>query len=219
MSVHAQKGRTQGYTGYSSCKHQLHEKYSKHGWFHEALGYLSIRYHPIERRILDSLRYVELAPENGTTFSYEFGSIIRDIGSSFGSVLDKIVGNTFAKSSKTYDIRDYRKFLVEEVDDIDSIATRLATPFVRNLVLPFGEIKECKSRLRWWDAYNNLKHSEIDNLQDACLSNVVYGMASLAILYDLMDRYRRAEGRLFPQIGYFRPLDSLGPLIFPQLSE
>lgn len=211
------KKETRGYTSYESCKAELHTKYGKNRWFNEALAYLSIRYHPIERRILDTLRYVELAPTNAITFSYEFGSIIRDVGSTFSSVLDKMVRNTTAKSAHIYDIRDYRKFLIKEVSNIDAIAAKLGRAFARSLVLPFSDIKDSKAKLQWWDAYNNLKHSEIDNIKDGCLSNVVYGMASLAILYDVMDLYRRAEGRLFPSIGLFKPLDNLGPFTFPKV--
>lgn len=212
----SEKEILRSYTGYSYCKAELHTKYAKNPWFLVALGYLSIRYHPIETRILDTLRYVELAPSNGTVFSYEFGSIIRDVGSTFSSVLDKMVRNATAKPAKRYDIRDYREFLIKEVENIDSVAAKLATPFTRNLVLPFSDIKNGDTKLRWWDAYNNLKHSEIDNLKDGCLSNVVYGIASLAILYTLMHPGRRAEGRLFPLIGFIKPLENLGPFTFPK---
>jgi hypothetical protein len=200
---------------YSYCKPELHTKYKGKSWYWEALGYLGARYHPVEQRILDTLRFVELAPKNATVFSYEFGSIIRDVGSTFGSVLDKMVRNTTAKSAKTYDIRDYRKFLVSEVNNIDSIAAWLNSPFPgAGLVLPFADIKNSKSKLKWWDAYNNLKHSEIDNYEDGCLSNAIYGMASLAILYTLMHPKRKAEGRLLRLIGFFEPLEEYG--IFPK---
>lgn len=207
---------SEGYESYASCKAELQIKYGKNAWFNQTLGYLSIRYHPIEARILDALRYVELAPGNATTFSYEFSSIIKDIGSTFSSVLDKMVKNTSAKPAKSYDIRDYRNFLINEVRNIDSIGVRLATPFTRFIVLPFADIKHHKTRLKWWGAYNNLKHSEMDNIKDACLSNVVYTMASLAILYTLMHESRRAEGRLFYLIGFFEPRDKLEPVIFPK---
>lgn len=201
---------------YSYCKPELHTKYGKNPWFLEALGYLSIRYHPIQTRILDTLRYVELAPLNGTAFSYEFGSIIRDVGSTFSSVLDKMVKNTTTKVAKRHDIRDYLEFLIKEVENIEEVAVQLATPFTRNLIIPFSDIKKDENRLKWWDAYNNLKHSEIDNFKDGCLSNTFYGMASLAILYTLMHPKRRAEGILFPLIGFFKPMESLGPIIFPK---
>jgi hypothetical protein len=208
-----------GYSRYSSCKAELYEKYAKNSWFNEALGYLSIRYYPIERRVLETLRYVELAPSNASTFSFEYGSIIRDVGSTFSSVLDKLVRNTATKpEGRDYDIREYRKFLTGETENIDSITCQLATPFKQNLVIPFSDITNGMARIKWWEAYNDLKHSEIDNIQKGCLSNVIYSVSSLAVLYTLMT-HRPAEGRLFPLIGYFKPLDKLGPFVFPESKE
>lgn len=206
---------SEGYTSFSSCSEVLKAKYGKNSWFNQTLNYLSIRYQPIEDRILDALRYVELAPANALTFSYEFSSTVKDIGGTFSSVLDKLVRNKNQKQVQEYDMKDYRNFLINEVENIDLIGAQLATAFPGSMVLPFAEIKK-PSRIKWWNAYNNLKHSEMDNLADGCLSNVVYGMASLAILYCLMGGRGRAEGRLFYLIGFFKSLDKLEPLMFPK---
>jgi len=175
-----------------------------------------IRFHPIETRILNTFRYVELQSRNKDAFSYEFGSIIRDIGSTFSSLLDKLARNTTTKPKAVYDIMDYRKFLADEVEDVGLIGAQLGSPFRLNLILPYENIGDMTTRLNWWDAYNNLKHSEIDNFQDGSLTNVIYGMGSLAILYALMDRYRRAEGRLFTLIGIFNPIEMVKKALFPK---
>jgi hypothetical protein len=206
---------SEGYTSFSTCGEVLNTKYGKNSWFKQTSGYLSIRYHPIEDRILDALRYVELAPTNASTFSYEFSSTVKDIGGTFGSVLDKLVRNTSRKQAQEYDMGDYRDFLISEVEKIDSIGTRLNSAFEGYMVLPFANIKK-QASLQWWKAYNNLKHSEMDSIVDGCLSNVVYGMASLAILYCLMGGRSQAEGRLFYLIGFFEPLDKLEPHMFPK---
>lgn len=201
------------YKSFRSCGTALHSKYGAEAWFGETLGYLQLRYHPIEARIIDTFRYVELAPRNKSTFSYEYGSIIRDIGSVFASVLDRFVRSTHGKGD--YDIMDYRNFLADEITDIELIAAQLRTPFTSNFVLPFEEIRDTKSRLDWWDAYNNLKHSDIENFQDGCLTNVVYGMTSLAILYSLMATLPIRE-QLFSLIGYFKPIDAIKKYSFPK---
>ena len=51
-----------------------------------------------------SFRYVECDRDNSYTFSYEFGSILRDIGSIFGSVLDTLVRNS--ENRKLYTLID-----------------------------------------------------------------------------------------------------------------
>ncbi len=207
------------YTSFASCKPELFEKHNKNRWFVEALGYIQLRYHPIQSRIINTLRYVELNSENKATFSYEFCSIIRDIGSTFGSALDKLVRNTTEKAEGNYDIRDYRRFLLNEVHSIELIGVELNTPFTDNMILPFDGIKHTRTRIGWWDAYNNLKHAEIENLKDGCLSNVLHGMASLAVLYTLISPYRNAEGELFRQIGYFAPIDMVRKALFSEATQ
>lgn len=199
---------------YEFCKPILHSKHGANDWFNEVLGYLMIRYHPIETRTLETLRYVELHSRNRRAFSYEFGSIIRDIGSTFGSTMDKIVRNTVSDPREISNIRDYRNFLVNEVKGIELIGAELNSPFKNRIIVPFENIKNAKTRLSWWDAYNNLKHSEIENYQDGCLNNVIHGIASLAILYTLMSPARRAEGRLFSLIGYFSPIELVKAFLF-----
>jgi len=201
---------------YSSCRPQLHSKYGKNDWFDELLGYLTFRFPSIETRILNTFRYVELAPRNAATFSYEFASITRDIGSTFGSILDKLVRNTTTEPKDIYDIRDYRRFLADEVEEVETISVQLNSPFLLNRILPFENVGNIKRKLNWWVAYNNLKHSEIDNYEDGSLTNVIYGMGSLAILYTLMHPYRRAEGRLFNLIGYSKPIEMVRKALFPK---
>ena len=63
-------------------------------------------------RIVDTDRYVECDAANSTTYSYEFGSILRDIGSTFGSVLDNLVRNSKNEpSDKRYNMYDYKLYM------------------------------------------------------------------------------------------------------------
>lgn len=202
------------YTSFASLQHKLHSKYSEYNWFNGVNGYLFLRFHPIERRVLETLRYVELHPENINTFSYEFGSILRDIGSAFGSVLDEFVRNTASEIKKEYNIRDYLEFLVSEIKDIEEIGVELKTPFTSNLVLPFDDIGNADKQLVWWNAYNNVIHSDIKSYQDASLGNVILGITSLAILYVMIIRGRRPEGGLFWNIGYFKPIGQVKKFLF-----
>jgi len=191
---------------YASCGAQLYSKFGKEPWYEELYGYLSLRYFHIERRISEASRYVEICPENKMTFSSEFASVIRDIGSMFGSLGDELVKNTLAGPKRDYDIRDYLKFIVNEVKDVELIGVRLITPFLHHFVFPFENIKS--STPAWWTAYNNLKHSDIDNFKDGCLVNVVYGIASLAILFVLMDNLGvfKYRSELLFDIGYYQPI-------------
>jgi hypothetical protein len=119
---------------------------------------------------------------------------------------DGLVRNTLVGPIREYDIRDYLRFIVDNVKDVELVGVRLITPFTHHFVFPFENIKS--STPAWWTAYNNLKHSDIDSFKDGCLVNVVYGIASLATLFVLMDNLgifpQRSE--LLFDVGYYQPI-------------
>ena len=98
---HVKKDREKSLANYSSLPHQLQIKFGSNPWYNSLFGYLLLRYKQIEGRVKETSRYVEIQSDNKGTYSYEFGSIIRDIGSVFSSLLDCIVDKTTKKPKKS----------------------------------------------------------------------------------------------------------------------
>jgi len=172
----------QGFKGISPI---LEKKYGNQGWFLRIQIYLLSRHSQIRQRLLTSFNYVELHPKNATSFSYEYSSLLRDIGSVFSSFLDSIIKLSSFKKGRL-NINDYCEFLIKEVDDIEEICARIYAEYDQRYFFPFHCIR--KFNPYWWDAYNNVKHTDIENLKDGCLGNVLYGFASLSILKNLSHR-------------------------------
>lgn len=169
--------------GWHSLSPVLEKKYGNQDWFTRIQIYLVNRHEHIQQRLLRIFRYVELHPKNATTFSYEYSSLLRDIGSVFGSFLDNIMKSASPSTKGRLNINNYCEFLTSEVDDIDKICAEINAEYNQRYLFPFHCIK--KFNPHWWDAYNNVKHTDIENLQDGCLGNVLYGFASLSILKNL----------------------------------
>ena len=192
---------------------KLHFKYHEEPWFPEILSYLSNRYPAIESRMMNTFRYVQLHETNRYTFSYEFGSVLRDVCSVFGSLTDRLVRLTTSGSlPKRLNFGHYRTFLVDNVPNIPS-----QTVNVRGLdagvLIPFRELGSPRRTPKWWDAYNNLKHSEILNYQDGNLENTLNSLGALAILGFLLGTHGFTWGigssPLFNSIGIVYPKDSI----------
>ena len=49
------------------------------------------RYRAIEKRVIDTIDYVEPAYDNRFTYSFHYASILRDIGSCFDSTISEII--------------------------------------------------------------------------------------------------------------------------------
>ena len=142
---------------------------------------------------------------NSNVFSYEYGSILRDSGSVFGSIMDKLVRATKSISPKTMlDIRNYREWLRENVENIHSATVGISYPLKRRFLMPFLSFEDEKTP-QWWLGYNNIKHSDIDKFEDGNLGNVLNSLGALAILYALMDDENGAGIKLFEDIGFFKP--------------
>jgi len=185
--------------GYKDVEALLWRKFRKAKWYEDVLSYLLKRYYSIENRIIETFRYVDCHPSNRATFSYEYSSILRDAGSVFGSTMDRLVKETRSISA-LLDIRDYAKWLREEVENIPLIAAEINYPSEERLLLPFLPLNDEKSRLNWWHAYNEVKHSDIDKFHVGNFENALNSLAALAILLALYQLHY--GGRLFPNIYY-----------------
>jgi hypothetical protein len=185
----------------------LMAKLQETSWATEITNYLAQKYTLIEDRLARTLGFVALARENGDTFSYEFASILRDTGSAFGSTMDELVRRTTTKAKKSYDFRDYRRFLV---DTIPSIHTRVVVvnALFPLIIMPFSALRDPqKGRPKWWRAYTAIKHSEVRQQKEGSLSNAFGSVAALAIIGSQMGAFSRTD--LFVNVGVSDPPDEL----------
>lgn len=202
------------YTRFTSAPPILYRKYHETFWFDDVANYLQIRYYSIEGRIINCFRYVDLHEENKNVFSYEFASILRDVGSAFSSVLDTFVSEINSKE-KRYNITDYLSYLNSEIKGIEDVGVELNFPLQKRMIFPYVDLSDHRNKLIWWDSYNIVKHIDIKNYKEGNLSNVLYGVASIAIIYKLMSPAGHPGSSLFINIGYFDPPNLLTSSIYP----
>jgi len=207
--------------GWERVECVIYKHFSKEPWYYDIASYLFQRYNSIEMRLMETFRYVACHPRNKNTFSYEYASILRDAGSVFSSVLDRLVRETSSISKQRLDIRDYRKWLMQleiprhtpkKIDRIYSISVNINCPLKERVLLPFSQFKNKKERLKWWEAYNNVKHSELDKFHDGNFENAMNSVAALAILLALF--IKGGEGKLFIKPGFYHPEEYLQNFLF-----
>jgi len=129
--------------------------------------------------------------------------------------MDRLVRETTPKKpSNEYDMRDYRKWLIKEIDKIHLISVGINYPLERKYLLPFKELDKEDGRLEWWIAYNNIKHSDVDNFKDGNLRNAFNSLGALSILYAVMDTNNGSEIRAFEEIGFVRPQSFVETFLF-----
>lgn len=180
----------------------LRTKYGNNKWFQSASEYLTQKYAQVEARIENTFRFVTLAREHGSVYSYEFSSILRDAGSLLSSLLDTLVRNAIAKPKKHYDFHDYCIFLRTTIPDIHRRVVAVDSLFPM-ILIPFSALSNRENRPRWWFAYTKVKHAEVNNCKHANQSNALASLAALAIIGSLLGCFIRT--RLFVNVGLVYP--------------
>ena len=197
-------------TGWSRIGDDIKRKFGKEPWYGDVHAYLIQRYNSIENRMIETFRYVACHPDNRNTFSYEYASMLRDAGSVFGSVMDRLVRET-SPDSGLLDIRDYTRWLRQldiefsrgKFAKIHFIAADINYPLKKRALFPYLPLKDEDGRLEWWNAYNDVKHSDIDKFHVGNFENSLNSVAALAILLALFGEEESYSIRLFYQIGFY----------------
>jgi len=189
------------YSAFSETPPLLYRKYKRKDWFYDIRSYLWFRYYPIEERLFESIRYVDFNSDNAGVYSYEFSSILRDMGAVFGSTIDGFVRNVYEKRRTS--LKDYVTFLLNEVKKIEDLGVELKFPINERMVFPFKKVQSKSNKIPWWNAYNKIKHKDSIDYREGNLRNVTNGLASLAILYKLMDPLGLHQSRIISNIGHF----------------
>lgn len=150
-------------------------------WVKRHADHLRIRYLAIFARFRESLRYVDLDPRNGSTFSYEYASILRDSGSAFGAFCEELVlsrPDSKPRPSRPT-VGDFYRLLISYDTDL---------PFSFTDVPQLGHAGRLQPFLRWtanqspswWEAHNKAKHT--NNAYLGCLGYATNAVAALNVL-------------------------------------
>ena len=92
--------------------------------------------------------------------------------------------------------------LIKEINDIEDICAEINASYKQKYLFPFNGIKDSKRTLKWWSAYNTVKHSDVEGRTQGCLSNILYSLAALTILTNVFDPNFHFKNQIF-QIGIY----------------
>lgn len=129
-------------------------------------------YHILQKDLLNILDYIEPADDNLKTYSHRTYEILLRAATEFESNCKKIlIANGYRKKPGDLNIKDYSKV---------NVATRLNEYklFVNtwsNGKKELQPLKEWKAghKLRWYSAYNAVKHDRKNDFHHASLENVI----------------------------------------------
>lgn len=145
----------------------------------------------LEERFENSTRYVELCPENYSTYSIDFVNQLQAIGSEVDVIMKSMSG--FLPMDRK-SISDYAPKILSSYPDIGKWEI-----IVRNISCkPFDgwDVSHPADSLSWWKAYNSIKHGRDGNFKEANLKNVLSSLMGLYLLEKLyFKNVSEAEGQ------------------------
>lgn len=129
----------------------------------------------LEEKFMQTINYVELSEKNFPTFSIEYAYLLQTIGSELDTFFKVYCGFALNESNT---MNDYRPRVLDKYPEIVK-----QTIVVEEFSLTLTPFKDWNTQsLKWWKAYNSVKHNRYDNLSLACLENVVNALAALFLL-------------------------------------
>lgn len=133
----------------------------------------------LEKKFISTFNYVELDPNNYSTYSNEYASLIQTIGAELDSFF-KIYCGFQPHERKT--ITDYANCIL--TTECNIINTEILASHKRLSLIPFSTWNQSQAAqsLDWWKAFDHIKHSRTANYSDASLKNTLYLLCALYIL-------------------------------------
>ncbi len=186
--------------------YDLFRKNEHENWYVPIFRHLNTSYEATESRLAQSFQFVTPETDNRRSYSPTFSSILRDVGSTFDSVMRELIEKS-TREEYHGDILDHIAFLKIYCADLE----RLSVGFNYNwkTMLPFERTADAPPL--WWTAYNKVKHQEVSDYAFGCLENAMKAVAGLAILRVMI--CDNATSRIFHNIALAYPIED------PSISE
>lgn len=178
-------------------------------------------YKILEEDFVESLRYVELSEANFNTYSNEYVKQLQSICSEF-EILMKYYCRTLNSESRVKNIVDWERVLFSVENQLELFTVSLEVQNLEDRLKPFVdwmyESDNNRNAPFWWKDYTSIKHNRIDmhsglsNFNKANLKNVLYALAALCILNEVIykkisiDTYNlyyrdKSNSKIFTLIG------------------
>ena len=197
--------------------YNLFKTYKDESWYSSIAEHVTKRYQEIENSMQETFQFVTPDTSNRCCHSPVFSRIIKDVGSTFGSIFKEFINYSGKANLYKNNIHGYLKFIKDHTTNIEnrSVYFRL----YRKNLLPFRKSNSHDPVPSWWHAYNKVKHEEVSDYREGNLENALNAVAALAIIGVMIATPSFPSTKLFANLGIAYPPNAIDVsddgLLFP----
>ena len=188
--------------------YNIWKTYNKELWYPRISSYIRRKYNDLINEMVEVFTYVEPVKNHRNVFSHKLCSIIILSSIAFESTIKQIINNSGLGYSQ--DVHGYLKFLRDNDNALEKLEVGFSNSEGRFGLVPFKKLNSNDQRPKWWEAYTNLKHSEIANFKEATFENTLNAVAANSILHHKICMKGGGAG-IFYNVGI---IDPPRPLLF-----
>ncbi|WP_157198108.1 hypothetical protein [Methylomonas sp. DH-1] len=126
-----------------------------------------------------TIRFVDLAEKNDSTFSIELSRQIICSCTEFETVAKKLC-DLIAPTKPAGNISQYKEIILSKYPDLPRVPVYIDR--YKRIIFPFSAWGANGERLEWWDAYQHVKHHRHQNFEEANVKNTLSALSALLIL-------------------------------------
>lgn len=131
-------------------------------------------YQHIEAKFMNVSSFVYFDKDNFNVYSYEFVSLLQNIGAEIDVLFKQICGYPGDRSKN---MSNYKSDILSSYPRIKE--EKVNVSYFDIQLQPFEELEKA---MKWWKSYNMIKHDRLSNISEANLENVLYALAALFLL-------------------------------------
>jgi len=179
---------------------KIFQTYKNESWYKGIIEYVYEKYRELANRIRRTYQYVTPDPMNNRyTYSPEFANIIRETGTIFESTIRNLIIQSGNSSRFDLKIHGFLTFLKTFDPYLEKRPVLFTEGGIHKYIFPFERSKMDDPSPKWWIAYTNLKHNEIEAYRKGNLENALTSVAALAILSGMIRP--RGGAIIFANVG------------------
>ena len=145
-------------------------------------------YTNIENDLFQTFRYVEPTRENFSTYSVEYAKIINVSGAEIDNIMKALCKAAYDRNGEVKEagnMGQYKECLLKYFPHI--VDVMLHVPRGGYGIKPFDDWG--KTKLFWWDEYQEIKHHRESNWKKASFKNALFTVGALKILNLYIKRF------------------------------